>query len=141
MGHSGNDDYFLFQYLIEDEIRIGDPFSELVLDPIHDIYIDSTQLSSFPPYPHSLTTDIVSVHYNKEQYYNWKYPTINRVNKDDLVIYELLVRDFTDDHLYTTLSDTLKYIATLGLMQLNLCLLMNLKAIVAWVIILHIKWH
>ena len=112
--HSGNDDYFLFQYLIEDEIRIGDPFSELVLDPIHDIYIDSTQLSSFPPYPHSLTTDIVSVHYNKEQYYNWKYPTINRVNKDDLVIYELLVRDFTDDHLYTTLRDTLKYIANLG---------------------------
>lgn len=112
--HTGTDSVFTFQYLIDGELRIGDPYSELVLDPVHDVYLDPALRAEFPAYPQNLTADILTVHYNVEPAYSWKNSSFEKPAPEELVIYELLLRDFLEDHNYSTLLDTLSYIRNLG---------------------------
>ena len=43
-----------------------------------------------------------------------------RPEKDELIIYELLIRDFLNMHDYSTLVDTLSYLARLGVTAIEL---------------------
>jgi len=49
-----------------------------------------------------------------------------------LVIYELLVRDFIEDHSYLTLLDTLDYLARLGINAIELMPVMEFEANISW---------
>ena len=46
--------------------------------------------------------------------YNWQVTNFQRPDKRNLVIYELLLRDFVGNHDWNTLRDTLNYIKRLG---------------------------
>lgn len=107
---------YRFQYIVDDAIRIADPYSELVLDPNNDQYIQSSTYPNMPAYPTGKTTGgIVGVITPGEATYNWTSSgSYVRPDKKDLMIYELLVRDFVATHNWQTLKDTLNYIKNLG---------------------------
>jgi 1,4-alpha-glucan branching enzyme len=107
---------YRFQYIVDDAIRIGDPYSELVLDPNNDQYIQSSTYPNMPAYPAGKTTGgIVGVITPGEATYNWTSSgSYVRPDKRDLMVYELLVRDFVATHSWQTLKDTLNYIKNLG---------------------------
>ncbi|HLO36905.1 MAG TPA: alpha-amylase family glycosyl hydrolase, partial [Lacibacter sp.] len=106
---------YRFQYIVDDVIRIADPYSELVLDPNNDQYINSTTYPNMPAYPSGKTTGgIVGVMIPGEAAYNWTSNSYVRPDKRDLMIYELLARDFVATHNWQTLRDTLNYIKNLG---------------------------
>ena len=109
-----------FQYLVNGALRIADPLSTLVLDPWNDAFIPAFTFPNLPPYPAGKTNGIVSVLQTAQQPYNWQASNYVRPKKTDLVVYELLMRDFTARHDYPTLLDTLDYLEKLGVTAIEL---------------------
>lgn len=106
---------YRFQYIVDDTILITDPYSELVLDPNNDQYINASTYPNMPAYPTGKTTGgFVGVMTPGEAAYNWTSNSYVRPDKRDLMVYELLVRDFVSTHSWQTLKDTLNYIKNLG---------------------------
>jgi 1,4-alpha-glucan branching enzyme len=52
--------------------------------------------------------------------YDWKDGSFKAPDEHKLIIYELLVRDFLEDHSYTSLYDTLDYLTNLGINAIEL---------------------
>ncbi|MFO7852426.1 MAG: alpha-amylase family glycosyl hydrolase [Bacteroidota bacterium] len=111
---------YRFQYLVDESIRIGDPYTEKVLDPWNDEYITDDTYPGLIEYPEGKTTGLVSILQTAEPEYEWTISDFERPAKEDLVIYELLMRDFLDTHHYLTLIDTLDYLDNLGVNAIEL---------------------
>lgn len=107
--------YYAFQYVVDGGIRIGEPYSNLVLDPSNDQFIPSQSFPNIPPYPTGKTTGIASLLRTNEPAFDWQHDDYNRPEKDELIIYEMLMRDFTQKKNYQTLLDTLDYLQRLGI--------------------------
>lgn len=111
---------YAYQFAVDANLRIADPYAELILDPDHDRYIPASTFASLPAYPTGKTTGIVSVARANQPAYQWSTAPLDRPHKHDLVIYELLLRDFLDANNYQTLVDTLDYLSNLGVNALGL---------------------
>ncbi|MBX9783019.1 MAG: T9SS type A sorting domain-containing protein [Chitinophagaceae bacterium] len=111
---------YKFQYLIDDSIRVADPYSELVLDPNNDRFIAAATFPNMPSYPTGKTSGIVGVLSPGEAPFNWTDGAYQRPNKYNLIIYQLLVRDFTAAQNWQTLKDTLPYLVRLGFNAIKL---------------------
>jgi 1,4-alpha-glucan branching enzyme len=111
---------YVFQYLVDGTLRIADQYSEKIVDPDNDHYITSATYPNLIPYPVGKTTQIASVLQTGQTPYQWQDTTFQRPKKTDLVIYELLVRDFLATHDYKTLADTLAYLKNLGVNAIEL---------------------
>ncbi len=109
-----------YQYYIDGEIKVADPLSQVVLDPDNDWFISSETYSDPHPYPTNKTSGFVSMLYPGSVEYEWTNSTFSGAENKDLIIYELLVRDFTHDRNYQTLIDTLDYLETLGINAIEL---------------------
>jgi 1,4-alpha-glucan branching enzyme len=93
---------YAYQYLVGGNLRIADPFSHKILDPSNDPYISDTVYPNLKPYPSGKTSEIVSVLQTDQQQYNWQVTNFRKPKITNLVIYELLVRDFVSTHWYKT---------------------------------------
>ena len=111
---------YTYQYLVDGVIKIADPLSTLVLDPNNDGNIGSFNYPNPIPYPASETNGFVSIIQPGKTPYNWVNNNFNPPEKKDLIIYELLVRDFVSTHSYQTLIDTLDYLSELGINAIEL---------------------
>ena len=113
---------YAFQYLVDGEIRIADPYTEKVLDPWNDKYINKeyTIYPNLKAYPDGKTKDIVSTFQTVAPDYTWLVENYQRPEKHKLVIYELLLRDFLHQHDFNTLIDTLDYLDNLGINAIEL---------------------
>lgn len=110
---------YRFQYVV-DGISIADPYAELILDEGADPYIDSETFPGLIDYPVGLGKGHVSVLQTDEPEYAWESTGFTAPAKTDLVVYELLLRDFLAKHNYSTLIDTLPYLAKLGVNAIEL---------------------
>lgn len=111
---------YAYQFWVDGALKIADPYTEKVLDPDHDQYIPAANYSNFGTYPTGKTTGIVSTMKASQALYNWTSPAITRPAKNDLVIYELLLRDFMGANNYQTLKDTINYLSQLGVNAIEL---------------------
>ncbi len=109
---SFEEEEILYQFLVDGR-RFADPLSELVLDPFNDRFIGEETFPNMPQYPEGQSGD-VSVIYPDKKSYPWVHNNYNRPNPENLIIYELLLRDFIIEHDYKTLIDTLPYLKKLG---------------------------
>lgn len=109
-----------YQFLIDGNLKVADPYSEVVLDPDNDQYLSGAQLSGLPDYPAGQTSGIVSVMQANRESYTFKNKAFNRPEKNKLVIYELHLRDFLKSNNYNTLTDTLDYLTKLGVNAIEL---------------------
>lgn len=114
---------YAYQFLVDGQLRVADPYCEKVLDPDNDKYINTTSYSAYPglrAYPASGASGIVSVLQTNQPAYSWKTTSFQRPARTNMVVYELLLRDFVDRHDYKTLQDTLSYIQRLGVNTIEL---------------------
>jgi len=111
---------YAFQYLVDGNLRIADPYTDKILDPWNDKFIDSNTYPNLKPYPKGKTTDAVSVLQTAQTPYVWQNTNFTRPAKTDLIVYELLIRDFVKSHNYQTLIDTLDYLKNLGVNAIEL---------------------
>lgn len=110
---------YAFQYLVDGTLKIADPYTEKVLDPSNDGSIPADVYPNLKSYPAG-QTGIVSIVQTAAPAYNWKNNTFNGPDKRNLIIYEVLLRDFTDAHRWQTMIDTLSYLQRLGINAVEL---------------------
>ncbi len=109
-----------YQYLVDGRIKIADPYSEVVLDPAHDDGVPADVMAGLPDYPEGLTTGRVTAFDLQKEGYAWTVDDFEKPAKTDLVIYEILMRDFLGDKNYKSLLDTLDYLENLGINAIEL---------------------
>jgi len=111
---------YIFQYLIDGEIKIADPYADKLLDPWNDQYISTSTYPNLIDYPHDKTSEFASVLQTAQTAYTWSDDEFTMPDHDDLVIYELLIRDFTAAGNIKTVTDTLDYLQRLGVNAIEL---------------------
>jgi pullulanase/glycogen debranching enzyme len=109
-----------YQYLIDGNLKLADPLSTLILDKNNDASIGATTYPNPHPYPTGLTTGFVTVIHPGATAYTWQNTNFTAPENKDLLIYELLVRDFVQKRNYQTLIDTLDYLDKLGINAIEL---------------------
>lgn len=110
---------YAFQYLVDGNLKIADPYSEKILDPAKDGEITADVYPGLRTYPAG-QTGIVSVLQTAAPQYNWHNTTFTGPDKKNLIIYEVLIRDFTDAHHWQVMIDTLNYLQRLGINAIEL---------------------
>ncbi len=105
---------YAFQYLVDGTLKIGEPYAEKVLDPFNDPNISAATYPALKTYPAG-QSGIVSIVQTNAPGYTWTNNSFSRPDKRNLVVYELLMRDFLLAHDWNTLRDTLNYLKTLGI--------------------------
>ena len=88
---------FGYYYLVDGSKAVGDPYARLVLDPSNDKYISDEIYPGLPEYPEGKVpaNTVVAWHAENMLAYDWNVTDFKGAPKDNLVIYELLFRDFT----------------------------------------------
>lgn len=123
---------YVYQYLVNGGLRIADPYTEQISDPSNDRFITSATYPNLIQYPTGKTEEIASVLQTAQNVYNWQAANYKRPEQKDLVIYELLVRDFIAAHDYKTLIDTLGYLQRLGVNAIELMPPTEFEGNVGW---------
>jgi glycosidase len=109
-----------YQYFIDGELKLADPLSALVLDPNSDGSISALTYPDRHPYPVGKTTGFVTVIQPGAPAFNWQHDDFVAPENKDLIIYEVLVRDFVGRRNYLTIIDTLDYLERLGINAIEL---------------------
>jgi 1,4-alpha-glucan branching enzyme len=127
---------YAYQYLIDGTLKIADAYCEKILDPWNDPWIPTTNYPNLKRYPYDLTTGIVSLFQTNQTPYNWAVPTFTppaiNATQQDLVIYELLVRDFVDSKRIKHVTDSLDYFVRLGINAIQLMPIMEFDGNESW---------
>ena len=122
---------YIFQYLVNGTLRIGDPYADKVSDP-DDQYISAKTYPDLKPYPTGKTTGIATYLQAGQDPYPWNEMLFTPPAITDLVVYELLIRDFTTSHDYPSLIDTLDYLKHLGINAIELMPVMEFEGNISW---------
>lgn len=115
---------YAFQYYIDGKLKVADPYCDKVLDPWNDRWIPEFNYPNLKPYPFDKTIGAVSVFQTGQAAYPWEIadfipPAINETQQD-LMVYELLLRDFTDSSSLVTAMEKLDYLKNLGVNAVEL---------------------
>lgn len=113
---------YAFQYYVDGSILCADPYSEKILDPWNDRYINQTYnvYPNLMPYPTGKTDDVVSVIQTAKPEYSWKTTTFTPPASGNLLIYELHLRDFTKEGTVKAALGKLDYLQNLGINAIEL---------------------
>jgi 1,4-alpha-glucan branching enzyme len=125
------DEDVLFQYLVDGTIRIADPYSTLVLDPWNDPFIEETTNPSIPDYPAAASGIVAWIDRDGFEY-DWQTNDFVPPPKEELVVYELLIRDWVEAHDYQTLIDSLDYFTNLGINAIELMPVCEFEGNISW---------
>ncbi|NVO20032.1 MAG: DUF5018 domain-containing protein [Bacteroidetes bacterium] len=115
---------YAYQYLVDGDLKLADPYAEKVLDPWNDQWISPSIYPNLKPYPTGLTDGVVSVLQTARPQYNWQVtnftPAALNNSQSDMVVYELLLRDFTAEHTLAAAKQKLDYLKELGVNTVEL---------------------
>lgn len=111
---------YIYQYLIDGSIKIADPYTEKISEPWNDKYITDDTYPGLIDYPEGKTDGIASVLQTAQTPYTWESTDFTAPAKEDLVIYELHIRDWTDASNLNTVLDSIEYFTTLGINAIEL---------------------
>jgi 1,4-alpha-glucan branching enzyme len=123
---------YAYQFLVNGTLKIADPYCEKILDPNSDSFISATVYPSLRSYPTGKTSGIVSTMQANQPLYTWKNGAFTRPTKDNLVIYELLIRDFTAEHSYASTLQKLDYLVNLGINAIELMPVTEFENNLSW---------
>ncbi|MNK16800.1 Malto-oligosyltrehalose trehalohydrolase [compost metagenome] len=131
---------YSYQYWVVDQtpitnspvlVKTADPYSTLVLSPFDDQYIPASTYPNMPAYPVGQERE-VTVLQTGQIPYDWQVTSFTKPKKEDLVIYEALVRDFDADRNYQDLIDKIDYFTTLGINAIELMPVMEFEGNESW---------
>ncbi|WP_235817876.1 alpha-amylase family glycosyl hydrolase [Formosa haliotis] len=129
-----------YQYWVVDEtpitdspvmVKAADPFSTLVLSPFDDPYIPASTYPNLPAYPDGQEREVTVLQTGKTAY-NWQVPNFEKPKKEDLVIYEVLIRDFDTDRNFQDLIDRIDYFKDLNINAIELMPVMEFEGNESW---------
>ena len=114
-------------------VKTADPYSTLVLSPYDDSGISATTYPNIPVYPAGQDKE-VTVLQTGQTPYTWSAATTNFVKpeKDKLVVYEVLVRDFDTNKNYQSIIDRIDYFKNLKINAIELMPVMEFEGNESW---------
>ncbi|WP_276374910.1 alpha-amylase family glycosyl hydrolase [Chryseolinea sp. H1M3-3] len=117
---------YAYQFLVDEALYIADPYADKILDP-DDQYIPVKTYPNLKPFPPAAKKEQwyfnrTSVLQTGQQTFEWETVDYEKPKKENLVIYELLVRDFFEagERSYQNLIDTIGYFKKLGVNAIEL---------------------
>lgn len=122
---------YTFQYRTNDGIKTADPYSTLVLSPYDDQYITSGQYPQMPIYPNGQEFE-VSVLQTNAPNYQWNVQNFQKPNKENLIIYELLIRDFNTTKTWESLINDFDYFKNLNINAIEIMPVMEFEGNISW---------
>jgi len=111
---------YAFQYLVNGKLKIADPYTDKILDSSNDPYIPEDVYPNLKDYPTGKTNGIVSTFQTGQTAYDWQVKDFSQPDKEKIVIYEMLIRDFTSEHSFNSAAQKLDYLQTLGVNAIEL---------------------
>ncbi len=113
---------YAFQYYVDGEIRTNEPYSEKVLDGRDDKFINEglTRYPNLKSFPKNVPLGYVSILQTAKPVYNWKVTNFKKPEKRDMVVYELIFRDFTPESTIKSAVARLQYLKDLGVNVIEL---------------------
>jgi 1,4-alpha-glucan branching enzyme len=114
-------------------VKTADPYSTLVLSPFDDGGIPAASYPNLPAYPVGQERE-VTVLQTGQTPYAWSTSTTNFVKpeKEKLVVYELLVRDFNAGRTYQSVIDKMDYFKNLKINAIELLPVMEFEGNESW---------
>ncbi len=131
---------YLYQYWVVDTtpianspsiVKTADPCSTLVVSSYDDPFIPSGSYPNIPAYPNGQDREITVLQTGQSPYI-WQNTSFTKPNKDKLVIYEVLIRDFDSDRNYQDLIDKIDYFKNLGVNAIELMPIMEFEGNESW---------
>lgn len=129
-----------YQYWVVDQtppvnspalVKTADPYSTLVLSPFDDPWIPAESYPNLPAYPAGQERE-VSVLQTAQTPYNWQVTNFTKPKKEDLIVYELLVRDFDANRNYQNVIDKIDYFKSLNINAIELMPVMEFEGNESW---------
>lgn len=93
-GLDNNTDY-PYYFLVDAKYKVGDPYAHLVLDNYSDRFLDKSIWPDMPQYPYDKFDDVCLAVYNGSADSDFHFSDFKIPDHKNLVIYEMLFRDFT----------------------------------------------
>lgn len=112
-------------------VKTADPYSALVLSPFDDAGIPSNSYPNIPTYPSGQERE-VTVLQTGQTPYNWTITNFQKPKKEDLVVYEILVRDFDVNRNYQDVIDRIDYFKELNINAIQLMPIMEFDGNETW---------
>ncbi len=112
-------------------VKTADPFSTLVLSPYDDSYIPASTYPNLPAFPAGQERE-VTVLQTGQTPYNWVVTNFQKPKKEDLVIYEVLIRDFDAERNFQNLIDKIDYFKNLNINAIELMPVMEFEGNESW---------
>ncbi len=122
---------YAYQYLVDGQIYLADPYAHLILDPWNDKYIPKTVFPNLKPYPDK-ANGIVSVMQLDEPQFDWTDSNFVPPVSKNLVIYELWINDFVKDHSIVGVEQKLDYLQNLGINAIELMPFNEFEGNISW---------
>ncbi len=129
-----------FQYWVVDKtpianspalVKIADPYSTLVLSPFDDPSIPSSTYPNLPSYPSGQEREVTVLQTGKTPY-NWQVTNFSKPKKEDLIIYEVLIRDFDADRNFQDIIDKISYFKNLNINAIEFMPIMEFEGNESW---------
>ena len=118
------DKEYAFQYYVGTKngevTRLADAYARKILDPDNDPYIPISTYPDNKTYPKKGAIGIVSVFKIQPDTYSWQISDFTPPAVDNLVIYEMLLRDFTSSNDINGALQKLDYLKSLGVNAIEL---------------------
>jgi 1,4-alpha-glucan branching enzyme len=132
IGNLDKNKEYVCQYLIDNSLRIADPYANKISDPWNDKDIPAAIYPELITYPAGKTTEIAMVVSTKPDNYTWKIPNYTVNDTKNLVIYEILIRDFTEQRSIKGVQSKLPYLKELGVNAIELMPFNEFEANNSW---------
>ncbi|MFD2567369.1 alpha-amylase family glycosyl hydrolase [Pseudotenacibaculum haliotis] len=131
---------YTYQYWVIDEspianspqlVKVADPYSTLVLSPFDDPGIPSASFPNIPTYPAGQEREVTLIQTGQTPY-NWVVTNFDKPKKEDLVVYEVLIRDFDANRTFQDLIDRIDYFKNLKINAIELMPIMEYEGNESW---------
>ena len=137
------DTRYVYYFVVDGgEYIVGDPYARLVLDPYNDKYLDTNVFPGLPAYPTKVLNGQnvpVAIYQGNINEYDWVVDNFKGVAPQDLIIYELLFRDFTGTEGQSKGNGTVQmaiekipYLKSLGVNAIELLPIMEFNGNISW---------
>lgn len=122
---------YTFQYRTNDLKKVADPYSPQILSSYDDQWISASTYPNLPAFPAGQDFEVSTFKIGQTAY-NWQVNNFQRPAKEDLIIYELLLRDFTQEKNWQSLIDKITYLKNLKINAIELLPIMEFDGNLSW---------
>ena len=134
-----DDQYYPYYYIVDGTTKVADPYAHLVLDCYSDKWLDRNIWKDMPQYPYDKFDDVMLAVYRGDLDTQYHFSDFKIPDYRNLVIYELLLRDFTGtegqangEGTTRAAIDKIPYLKSLGINAVELMPVMEFNGNNSW---------